>query len=146
MKITAAWLLATIAWSSCAPSTPQTRIEKQPAKYAGLGKADRDFALQGKIRRGMTSDAVELAWGAPARKFVGSKHSKHTERWDYVGSQPVGISSFYYGGFGYPYGGYGQGVYSGAGFTIAPELVQIHYLKASVWFVDHRVESWEQLQ
>jgi hypothetical protein len=32
-----------IALSSCAPSTPQTRIEKSPAKFTSLGKKNQEL-------------------------------------------------------------------------------------------------------
>lgn len=137
-----------MVFCSCAPNTPETRIGREPEKFAALGLKDQELVRQGKIRRGMPPEAVELAWGAPARRFQGSKNAKPTERWDYAGSQPVYFNNFY-GGYGYAYGGYGPygaGFYPGAGFGLAPEVVYVPYLKASVWFTDSRVDSWEQQQ
>ena len=134
-------LLAGIVFSSCAPMTPQARIAENPEKFAALGKKEQGLVQQGQIARGMSPDAVLLAWGAPGRRFEGYKNSKTTERWDYIGSRPV-YSSFYYGGFGY--GPYGRWGYSGLGFGAGPEVVYVPYRLASVWFINNRVDSWER--
>ena len=78
--------------------------------------------------------------------FQGSKNGKTTERWDYAGSRPVTVTNFY-GGYGYgygPYGPYGRYGYSGLGFGMGPEIAYVPYRIASVWFVNHRVDSWER--
>ncbi len=140
--------MAALVFSSCAPSTPQARIAKSPDKFAALSKKNQDLVQQGLISRGMTPDAVELAWGVPAQRFEGSKHSKSTERWDYAGSRPVYFTN-YYGGYGYGYGGYGpygRGGYTGLGFGFGPEVAYVPYRVASVWFIDRRVDSWERAQ
>lgn len=139
--------MVAIVFSSCAPMTPQARIAKSPEKFATLSKKNQDLVQQGLITRGMAPDAVELAWGIPAQRFEGSKKSKSTERWDYAGTRPVylsggaGISGFGYNGYG-PYGR--GGYYSGYGFGLGPEVAYVPYRVASVWFIDHRVDSWEQ--
>jgi len=131
---------------SCAPSTPQTRIQQNPQKFAALGGKHQSLVQQGQITRGMTTDAVYLAWGAPANIFQGSKNGKLTERWDYAGSRPVQVTNFYgsYGYGNYPYGHRGRYGYSGIGFGVGPEIAYIPYRIASVWFVNQRVESWER--
>jgi hypothetical protein len=140
-------LLAGLAICSCAPTTPQARIEKNPAMFAALGKKEQELVRQGQLSAGMSPDAVTLAWGPPDQRFEGSKNGKHTERWDYAGSRPV-YSSNYFGGFGYGFGGYGYGRYgySGLGWGLGPQVEYIPYRVASVWFTNHRVESWERLR
>src|SRR6478752_3891563 len=100
-------LLAALAVSSCAPSTPEARIQKNPEKFAALGKKDQELVRQGRLAPGMSPDAVILAWGVPDQRFVGSKSAKPTERWDYAGSQPV-YSTNYFGAYGFGYGRYGH--------------------------------------
>lgn len=144
MKILMAAVLAALVFPSCAPSTPQARIEREPEKFAALGQRDQSLVQQGKLARGMSPDAVTLAWGVPDQRFEGSKNSKHSERWDYAASRPV-YSTPYFGGFGYGYGGsgpYGRGSYSG--FALGPEVAYVPYRFASVWFVSGRVDSWER--
>ena len=101
-------LLAGLAFSSCVPSTPQARIAQNPQVFAALPKKDQSLVERGQVARGMSPDAVMLAWGYPSRRFEGSKDSKRTERWDYAGSRPVYTSTFY-GGYGYGYGRWGYG-------------------------------------
>lgn len=128
--------------ASCAPSTPQARIQRDPAKFDALPAKHRELVQQGQITRGMTRDAVYIAWGSPSRSFFGSKNGKTTERWDYAGSRPVYVDSFY-GGYGYgfsPYGPYRSQAYYGFG----PEVAYVPYRIASVWFIENRVDSWER--
>ena len=137
-------LLAGSFLVSCVPSTPQARIEKNPQAFAALGKKDQELVKQGLISRGMSPDAVKLAWGEPAQRFEGSRKFRRTERWDYSGSKPV-YSTGFYGGYGYGwYSPYGYGRYSSLGYGLGPEVSYIPYRVASVWFVENRVESWER--
>lgn len=128
--------------ASCVPSTPEARIQQSPEKFSALSTAHRDLVRQGQITRGMNRDAVFLAWGDPSRSFQGSRNGKNTERWDYAGSRPVYVNSFY-GGYGYgfsPYGPYRSQAYYGFG----PEVAYVPYRMASVWFIENRVDSWER--
>lgn len=145
MKIFLTALVAGFIFASCAPMTPQARIDKNPVRFASLPKNQQNLVLQGQITRGMTPDAVELAWGAPSSRYSGTRGSHLTERWDYSGSRPIYVPN-YYGGYGYGYGPYGRGPYSAVGFGIGPDITYIPYRIASVWFLDNRVDSWEHVQ
>jgi len=154
MKNILTLLSAGLMLASCVPSTPQTRIQQDPRKFATLSASHKTLVQQGQITRGMTPDAVYLAWNRPSRSFQGSKDGKMTERWDYASSYPVQVTNFYgsygYGPYGYGYGGHGhhghRGYYgySGVGVGIGPEIAYIPYRVASVWFVNNRVEAWER--
>jgi hypothetical protein len=147
MKAILTALCAGLLLVSCVPSTPQTRIQQSPDKFSALSSKQQGLVQQGQITRGMSPDAVYLAWGRPSGVFQGSKNGKNTERWDYAGSRPVYTTGFYgaygYGPYGYngPYGHHG---YSGWGMGISPEVAYIPYRIASVWFVNSRVDSWER--
>lgn len=144
MKTIIAALSAGLLAASCAPTTPQTRIQRAPAKYEALTKKQRSLVEQGQISHGMPRDAVYLAWGRPARVFQGSKDGKLTERWDYAETQPVYYTNFH-GSYSNYYGPRrGRGYYSGFGF--GPEVAYIPFRIASVWFVDGQVDSWERAQ
>lgn len=144
MKQIAISLLTTLLIASCAPSTPQARIEKNPAGFAALAAKDQELVQQGRITTGMPPEAVEFAWGPPSRRLEGARNSKPTEHWIYTGTRPVYFSNFA-GGYRYGgcsrYGGYG---YSGIALGIGPEVAYIPYQVASVRFINQRVDSWER--
>jgi len=141
MKNLLAPLALCLLVGACVPSTPQSRIEASPGKYDRLSGSHQTLVMQGKIDRGMGKDAVLLAWGSPNDTFDGERNGRRTERWDYSGSRPVYSTGF---GFG-SYYGYG-GRYSpyGYGFGVGPEVSYIPYTRASVLFVNNRVDSWER--
>jgi hypothetical protein len=94
--------------SSCA--TPENRIAKHPEIYNGLGATDRGLVAQGKIREGMSKDAVYLAWGSPQQTSIANVRGKPADTWVYMGYTDA------YPRYPYPYGfGYGFG-YGGAGY------------------------------
>ncbi len=130
---------ACLVFASCAPSTPQARIQENPGKFAALSSKEKAAVQNGQIAPGMSPDAVLLAWGPPSERFQGSAKNKTTERWDYAGSRPVYSNNFYgsYGGF------YGRG--NRVAYALGPEISYIPYRVASVWFVNHRVDAWERV-
>ena len=133
---------------ACAPSTPQSRIEANPAAFAGLTERQKGMVQQGQIEEGMPPQAVFIAWGKPSRDYMGSDGKTPTRVWDYGGSQPV-YSTRYYGGIGY--GGYrGYRGYRGRGYNygygISPQVTYVPYRKATVWFRNDRVTKWERVQ
>lgn len=145
MKKFLAAIVAGLVFPACAPSTPQSRIERNPELFAALSKKEQSLVQQGQISRGMPPDAVVLAWGPPDQRFEGSRDSKPTERWDFLGSRPV-QSPNHFGAFRSGFGGSGRFGYPGAGFGVGPDIVFIPYRRASVWFVNQRVDSWERIR
>jgi hypothetical protein len=148
MKTMLAAISATILLVSCVPSTPQARIQQSPRMFHSLNAKDRALVERGVIARGMSPDAVYIAWGTPSNTFMGSYKGKDSERWDYAAARPVYSSTFYstFGFGGYGYGGHGRygHHYSGIGYGVAPEISYVPTHVASVWFVNHRVDSWER--
>jgi hypothetical protein len=145
MKRIALLLLAAALFPSCAPSTPQARIEKSPEKFAALPQKDQDLVLQGQIARGMSPEAVELAWGPADRLLEGSANGKPMDLWNYIGSRPVAVAPLF-GGYGYGYGPYQNYGWSGPALGWGTEIAYIPYLYASVRFIDNRVDSWERVR
>ncbi len=133
--------LALIA-PSCAPATPQTRISKNPELYNKLPASQKTLAEQGQIKRGMSKDAVFIAWGNPAQRITGSKNGKLYEKWIYTHSTPV-----YSTGFGprIGYGGWGSGGWRGGyyGIGVSP---RVHYVQRPSGFVNFnqygKVTDW----
>lgn len=148
MKHILGWLAIGLVASSCAPSTPQTRIQQRPDRFAALPAKERSLVERGEIAKGMSEDAVWLAWGPPAMRYEGYQKGRTSERWDYTAARPVYANHYYgmygFGGYGH-HGRYGH-PYSAYGFGFAPEVAYVPYRKASVWFVSSRVDSWERLR
>ena len=148
MKKLLVLLTAALLASSCVPITPQTRIQHHPQLFDALSPSERDLVQRGELAKGMSQDAVFLAWGPPAMRYEGYHQGKASMRWDYTGARAVYSDSFYgvygYGRYGYhghyahPYGAYAYG--------FAPELTYVPYRRASVWFVNNRVDGWERLR
>lgn len=133
--------LLTAIVSSCAPSTPQTRIKERPQDYAKLSEKHKDLVSRAEIAKGMSKDAVSLAWGSPDAHIEGLRNGKFSERWDYMGREAVTRHHFF---GGYTSGSYGPYGYSGYRAGFGPEVTYVPYRKASVWFVKGRVDEWER--
>ncbi len=151
-----------IALSSCAtPSTPETRTEAHPQIYEKLSDSDKKTVSKGQLRKGMSKDAVFLAWGKASRETDTFKDNKRTTRWDYTSLSPVYSNSFYggvssrYGGFGhsYGYGRYGRsgrfrgrGFYGGRGyyngFGVGTNVYYQPKTNAQVLFENDKVTGW----
>lgn len=113
--------------------------------FQGLPARHQSLVRQGQIDKGMTTDAVYLAWGRPSREYEGSESGASTLRWDYTGSTPVYTNSVYGGwGGGYGYGPYGRYGYPYGGYGFGPEVTYVPYRRASVLFKGGRVASWER--
>jgi hypothetical protein len=137
--------VSALALFSCAPSTPAARIAAQPALFETLPARQQELVSQGRIDKGMGTDAVYLAWGRPAREYEGSEDGAPTLRWDYSGTTPVYTNQVYgYGGYGgYRYGRYGRYGYP-YGYGIGQEVTFVPYRRATVLFRNGRVASWER--
>lgn len=144
MKTLSLILLPSILiFSSCAPSTPQERILKNSTKFTNLPTEHQELVERGELARGMSADAVFLAWGSPSQRYQGLQGDIVTDRWDYSGSQPVVNNHF-----GINYGidrGWGRRS-SYSGFSFGPEIQYVPYREATVLFKNSKVDSWERMQ
>lgn len=95
-------LAATLIFSGCA--TTETRISQHPEMYQHLSARDQALVSQGQIRKGMTMDAVWLAWGTPDEK-IPDMGPRPTETWLYLRFQtpPSYGAPYYYGPFDWSY-------------------------------------------
>ncbi|MBA3964164.1 MAG: hypothetical protein H0X40_20015 [Chthoniobacterales bacterium] len=107
-----AWLAASmLVLSGC--STVRSRIDENRAGFDRLSPQDRALVSEGKIRGGMSQEAVYIAWGRPQQKAVGAVHNVPTETWVYLIATTVptygyGYGGGFYGGFSGPVGYYGR--------------------------------------
>jgi hypothetical protein len=93
-------------------TTVDTRIQERPAAYRALSASDQALVQQGKIREGMSQDAVYIAWGSPGYRVPGRNRGRIVEVWiydataagDYGGPFLYGSRYGYGPGFGF-YGG-----------------------------------------
>ncbi|MDP9097388.1 MAG: hypothetical protein M3N48_00130, partial [Verrucomicrobiota bacterium] len=52
-------------------STTETRISDHPEIFQTLSPRDQELVKAGKIREGMSQNAVWVAWGSPDQKATG---------------------------------------------------------------------------
>lgn len=71
--------------AGCKTSTIQSRIQERPAAYAALPPDIQADVDAGRIRIGMNSDAVYLAWGKPAQILESETAQGHVTTWLYEG-------------------------------------------------------------
>ncbi len=94
-------------------TTLETRIQERPAAYAALSSNDKVLVQQGKIREGMSKDAVYLAWGPASGRIPGRNRGRIVETWVYDATTAGDYEGpFFYGaryGYGLGYGFYGGG-------------------------------------
>jgi len=99
----------TFLFAGC--TTVETRIQERPEAFRRLSPGDQALVQQGKIREGMSQDAVYIAWGPPSERAPGRNRGRIVETWIFystaAGNYP---GPFYYGssyGYGLGYGYYG---------------------------------------
>lgn len=124
---------------SCATSTPQTRIQRNPALYQGLSPQEQQLVAEGKIAKGMSQGAVFLAWGRPDRVGRWNRTGREVERWFYLGYHPVYVQTFGFGmGWG-PYDAWWVDPYWHTGQVVD----WVPHMRRRVEFVDGKVTEWE---
>ena len=99
---------STLFFTGCV--TTETRISQHPEMYQRLSPGDQALVREGRIRNGMSQDAVYLAWGGPDQKATGNVRGRPAETWIYLGTSnypyPYGWGHGYYGGvYGFGYAG-----------------------------------------
>jgi len=141
-------VLASLILTSC--STPQTRISDHPDLFQSLSRSDQALVSQGRIRYGMSRNAVWLAWGSPDSKVIGNMRGHSTETWLYLDYVTYPYYP-YYGPYGLGYGPYGPGFgffgdpfYDPFYYSLIPP--SIPYPNKTVTFSNSRVMSFQYLE
>ena len=130
---------ATLFLASCATTpTTQSRIAKNGGMYSLLSSEHRRLVSTGQIAKGMSKDAVYLAWGTPSKVFHVEDGAGQKERWLYTRSKPSYRTSI-----GIGYGGYRRYGYRG-GIDCGPRTVNVPEKVGEVVFVRDKVASWER--
>lgn len=139
-------LAAALLFTQCA-SPLEKRIQRNPDIFAKLADNDKLLVQQGRLREGMTREAVFLAWGRPDQVATGSQKGVQTEKWTYVGTQPVYTDTWGMGWGGWGGRGWGRGwgycgpwdpFWGGMG----PMITYVPYKAASVTFRNARVTEY----
>ena len=129
--------------TSC--STPQTRISDHPDLYQSLSPRDQALVSQGKIRYGMSRNAVWLAWGSPDSKAIGNMRGHSTETWVYVYYATYPYYYYpYYGPYGPGFGFFGDPFYDPFYYSLIPP--SIPYPNKTATFSNSRVMSFQYLE
>ena len=96
-----ATVLLTALLSNCASPVSQ-RIANRPEAYQKLNEHEKQLVQKGEVGRGMTKDAVLLAWGQPDRSSTTVINGRPVEKWTYAGYVPAyGAHTTYDAGDGY---------------------------------------------
>lgn len=150
LPLLAAALVAGFLSSCASPSTPQTRIAKNPATFQSLPQKQQALVEQGKISQGMNKEAVLIAWGRPGDITKGETNGVPYERWTWFSLRPVVTQTigmrFGYGGPRYcsPYSRHGRRGMWGNDFGYSG--TDIDYVSVPARRVDFRsgvVKDWE---
>jgi hypothetical protein len=124
-------LLGLAAVGLCLTSceTTENRISEHQDMFNTLSPGDQALVRSGKIRSGMSMNAVWLAWGSPEQKTSGEMRGRPAETWIYIENRSAPYGSAYY-----PYYGYGPGFYSGFGGGVG--VIRTHHHGRFVFFGD----------
>ncbi len=86
--------VAALAAAGCAGTDPAARAGHRPG-FAHVPAQDRQLALAGEVRAGMSADAVFVAWGPPTHVYhgraagVGGGTPRTLESWVYLRPMPA---------------------------------------------------------
>jgi hypothetical protein len=132
-------LLAVTVLCGCSRSTIQTRSQERAATYGSLPSEVRELVDQGRIKSGMTRDAVYIAWGRPAQILTGEgPNGVTTETWLYQGTA---LQEYRYWGYR-PYVR-GNAIYPEA--SLRHDYFPRGYVSAEVIFENGVVHAWRTL-
>ena len=148
----AAVALAAVFLAGCETMSPvDRRVERDPALFNALPESHQALVRQGKVKEGMSKDAVFLAWGRPHEIKQGSRDGKSNETWLWFDREPAAGMVSLGVGYGYGYGGlYGYiedfGHSYGCRSPFWDDFAYRERLAATVEFSGDKVVAWERSQ
>lgn len=123
----------------CKTSSVESRKHERPAAYAALPPEMRADVDAGRIRVGMNSDAVYMAWGKPAQILESETEATgHVTTWLYEGGW---IEEQRY----WAYRTVGTGQRATAERYLEREYYPRAYISAEITFVNGAVKQWRML-
>ena len=120
--------LASLLLTGCATSTIESRKRERTSGFAALSPEFKSLVSDGQIRRGMSEDAVYIAWGKPAQILQREDQSGLETIWVYLGGWMEETR------YWYPYRRVPETDYQ-------PRT----YVRAEIIFVNGAVSSWQTL-
>lgn len=148
--------MAMLLLAAC--STPARRAEERPGAFAKLPRRDQTLVLHGRVRTGLSQDAVYIAWGPPSRQFENGSATPAVETWIYerqlsayspLGSFDQGVPGLGVAGPRFPFGlrpGFGYGGFSDTGFLSSPRITPTELRIKRADFIDGQLRSFEGRQ
>lgn len=130
MKIWIPVLLTSLLLTGCATTTTiESRKTERAAAYAALSPEFKTLVDDGQIRKGMTEDAVYIAWGKPAQILQQENQQGPATIWLYEGGWME--ETRYWTGRRNP--------------RLEHDYQPRAYVRAEIVFVNGKVESWRTL-
>lgn len=130
VKTSFAILLAGALLTGCATTnTIESRRQERAAAYAALSPELKSFVDAGQIRKGMTEDAVYIAWGKPAQALQHEDQKGAATIWLYEGGWME--ETRYWIGRRHAH--------------LEHDYQPRTYIRAEIIFVDGKVASWRTL-
>ena len=124
------FLLVALTLTACATrSTIQSRKQERATGYAALSPEIQKLVDDGQIRRGMSEDAVYIAWGRPAQVLQQEDARGPRAIWLYEGGWME--ETRYWSGRRYGH--------------LERDYQPRTYVRAEIVFVNGAVESWRSL-
>lgn len=122
--------------ASCA-STPDSRIARAPEVFQSLSPEDQALVREGRLRPGMTEDAVLLAMGRPSTILESVDKNTPTGRvWLYTGTRPVFVDP---GPFVPMHGPYRYRRWDDP----TPVVAYTRFISARLDFIDGKLVRWQ---
>jgi hypothetical protein len=121
-------LLAALLLTGCATSTVQSRKQERAGAFAALAPEFQALVADGQIRRGMTEDAVYIAWGKPMQILHEENSQGRATTWLYEGGWMEETRYWTY-----------------RARTPITDYQPRAYVRAEILFVNGVVESWRTL-
>jgi hypothetical protein len=127
-----------LALAGCAHDTVETRKHERWMAYSALPQEQRELVDQGKIRIGMSMDAVFIAWGKPSEVLNAETEAGLTTTWRYHGSWAEEAH----------YWTYREVQYNNQSYLeryLETSLLPRSYVRAEIIFAKGKVASWRTL-